>query len=157
MPNQINTPIPPSDLAKALDHLKQARAALTPYLYPLTPDERKTLYKMGDKSVGFMQKLLIYATDTPSFVPSFINLDEVKQDVGVAADLSAVEQFAAQLALDLDSTKMLAGSEGMDQSTPIYQNIKFMAEQNQPGAQAAYDDLRQHFTGRPSKKGPPKP
>ena len=48
---------------------------------------------------------------------------------------------------------MLAGSEGMDGTSPIYKNIKFLAEQNQPGAQAAYDDLSQQFPGRPAKKG----
>ena len=102
-----------------------------------------------------MQKLLTYATNNATFVPSFIALDEVKQDVGVAADLSALDQFSAQLALDINSTRMLAGSEGMDGSSPIYKNIKFLAEQNQPGAQAAYDDLRQQFPGRPAKKPPP--
>ena len=157
MSNTINAAIPAKALADALDHLRQARALLDPYLHPLTPKERKTLYKLGDKSVGFMNKLLTYAANTPAFVPAFINLAERKQDVGVATDLSPVEQFAAQLALDLNSTKMLAGSEGMDQTSPIYKNIKFLAEQNQPGAQVAYDDLSQQFPGRPSKKAVPKP
>ena len=155
MSNNINATIPAKDLADALDHLKKARAILDPHLHPLTPKERKTLYKLGDKSVGFMNKLLTYATNTPAFVPAFIDLAELKQDVGVATDLGPVEQFAAQLALDLNSTKMLAGSEGMDQTSPIYKNIKFQAEQNQPGAQAAYDDLSKQFPGRPSKKAAP--
>ena len=150
--NQINAPIPPADLAKALDLLKQARAILAPHLHPLTPKERKTLYKLGDKSLGFMQKLLTYATDTAAFVPAFISLDDVKQDVAVAAALAPLEQFTTQLALDLNSTKMLAGSEGMEGSSPIYKNIKFLAEQNQPAAQGAYDDLSQHYPGRPSKQ-----
>ena len=157
MPNTVTAAIPPANLAKALDLLKQVRALLAPALHPLTPKERKTLYKLGDKSIGFMQKLTDYATNTPAFVPAFIDLAELKQDVGVAADLSPVEQYAAQLALDLNSTKMLAGSEGMDQSSPIYKNIKFLAEQNQPGAQAAYDDLRQQYPGRPAKKPAPQP
>lgn len=155
MPNTITAAIPPKTLAEALDHFKQARALLAPYLHPLTPKERKTLYKLGDKSIGFMQKLMDYAANTPAFVPAFIDLAELKQDVGVAADLSPVEQYAAQLAQDLNSTKMLAGSEGMDASSPIYKNIKFLAEQRQPGAQAAYDDLRQQYPGRPAKKSPP--
>ena len=153
MSNQINATIPQADLDKALDLLKQARALMEPHLHPLTPKERKTLYKLGDKTLGFMQKLLTYATNTAAFVPAFISLAEVKQDVAVATALAPLEQFATQLALDLNSTKMLAGSEGMDGTSPIYKNIKFLAEQNQPGAQAAYDDLSQQFPGRPAKKG----
>ena len=155
MPNQITAAIPPAKLAEALDHLKQARTVLEPYLHPLTPDERKNIVKMGDKSVSFMTKLLDYAANTPAFVPGFISYDELKQDVGVATDLTPLEQFAEQLALDLNSTVMLAGSEGMSQASPVYQNIKFLAQQRQPGAQAAYDDLSQRFPGRAAKKPAP--
>ena len=157
MPNQITDAIPAAKLAEALDHLQKARTVLAPYLHPLTPDERKNIVKMGDKSVGFMTKLLDYAAATPAFVPGFISYDELKQDVGVATALTPLEQLAEQLALDLNSTVMVAGSEGMSQASPVYQNIKFLAEQKQPGAQAAYDDLRQRFPGRPAKKNQPKP
>ena len=152
MSNQINSPIPQPELDKALDHLRQARTIVEQYLHPLTPKERKTLYKLGDKNLGFMQKIITYASNTAAFVPAFINLEDVKQDVAVAAALAPLEQFATQLALDLNSTKMLAGSEGMDGSSPIYKNIKFLAEQKQPAAQSAYDDLRQQYPGRPSKQ-----
>ena len=37
MSNFISTAIPAKALADALDHLKQARAALEPYLHALTP------------------------------------------------------------------------------------------------------------------------
>ncbi|AMJ66736.1 hypothetical protein [Hymenobacter sp. PAMC 26628] len=127
MSNRVTAAIPPADLAQALDLLKQARALLEPYLHPLTPDERKNMVKMGDKSVGFMTKLLDYAANSPAFVPAFVDFDELKQDVGTATDLAPVEQFAAQLALDLGSTVMLAGSEGMTQASPVYQNIRFLA------------------------------
>ena len=156
MPNSISAAIPAKALADALDHLKQARAALEPYLHALTPDERQNLAKMGDKSVGFMAKLLDYAANSPAFVPAFISFAELKQDVGVATALAPLEQVAAQLALDLGSTVMLAGAEGMAQASPVYKNIKFLAEQKQPGAQAAYDDLRQRFPGRPAKAAPAK-
>lgn len=157
MNNIVNGVIPPADLARALELMQEARAVLAPHLHPLTPAERKTLYKMGPKSVGFLQSLVNYATNTPAFVPSFINLDELKQDAGVAAGLDPVTQYAMQLALDLDSSQMLAGSEAMDQGTPVYKNIKFLAEQNQPAAQGAYDDLKQHFASRPAKKTAAKP
>ena len=155
MPNQITAAIPPADLAKALEHLQQARALLAPYLHALTPDERKNIVKMGDKSVGFMQKLLDYAATTPAFVPAFISFEELQQDVGMATAITPLEQLAAQLALDLNSTVMLAGSEGMSQASPVYQNIKFLAQQRQPGAQAAYDDLSQRWPGRVAKKAAP--
>ena len=148
MPNQITAPIPAAKLAEALDHLQKARTVLAPYLHPLTPDERQNIVKMGDKSVGFMQKLLDYAATSPAFVPPFISYDELKQDVGVAAALVPIEQLAAQLALDLNSTVLVAGAEGMGHALPVYKNIKFMADMKQPGAQTASDDLSSRVPGR---------
>ena len=50
MSNSVSTAIPAKALADALDHLKQARASLEPYLHALTPDEHKSLAKMGDRA-----------------------------------------------------------------------------------------------------------
>lgn len=158
MADRINASIPPAVLAQALDHLQQARTLLAPHLHPLTPTERKRITKMGNKTIGFMQKLVSYATNNAGFVPAFVDLNELRQDVSVAADLQPVEQAAAQLALDLNSTVLVAGAEGMLSGSPVYKNIKFMAEQNQPGAQAAYTDLSERYPGRPVKpKEGPKP
>jgi|GEM_PF-6718247 len=49
--DRINALLPAADLARALDHLQQARAVLAPYLQPLTP----------------------------AFVPGFIDFNELKQ------------------------------------------------------------------------------
>lgn len=135
IPNQINATIPAGEPTRALNLLKQAHEILVPYLHALTPDERKNIVKMGDKSIGFMTKLLDYTTNTPSFVPAFIDFDALKQDVGVANDPTPLDQFAAQFALNLDSTVMVASSKGMSQASPVYKNIRFLAEQKPPGAQ----------------------
>ncbi|GAA4352145.1 hypothetical protein GCM10023185_11530 [Hymenobacter saemangeumensis] len=152
MADRINATIPPADLARALDHLQQARAILAAHLQPLTPTERKTITKMGNKTIGFMQKLVTYASNTPAFVPAFVDFNELRQDVGVATALQPLEQAAAQLSLDLNSTILVAGAEGMLSASPVYKNIKFMAEQRQPAAQSAYTDLSERYPGRPAKK-----
>ena len=95
MSNSVSTAIPAKVLADTLDHLKQVRAALEPYLHALTPDERKSLAKIGSESVSFMAKLLDYATNSPAFVPTFISFTELKQGGGHAHVLAPFEQFAA--------------------------------------------------------------
>ena len=65
-------------------------------------------------------------------MPAFISFTELKQDVGVATALAPLEQFAAQLALDLNSTVMLAGAEGMAQASPVYKNIKSWPSRSSP-------------------------
>ena len=52
------------------------------------------------------------------------------------------------MALDTDSTVMVAGSEAYANARTVYGSIKLLAKNKQTGAQAAYDDLSARFPGR---------
>ena len=153
MANQFNQDLAAAKLQRIQDALDVLKTELGPVLISLTPAERKSMPRMGDKTVAFVQKAADYATTTPAFVPPFVRLDELKQDAaGVAALLPILRQLQ-QLALDTDSTAMVAGSEAYVNALTIYQNIKFLAENKQPGAQAAFDDLKARFAGQGKAKG----
>lgn len=151
MPNEFHQDIPSKVLADVQQHLDAIKAALAPYLLSLTPDERRTMLRMADKTVAFVQKTADYAAHNPDFVPGFVDLAELSQDVAGINALAPLRQQFEQLATDADSTVMLAGGEAYANSLTIYNNIKFLAKNKQPGAQAAYDDLSQRFPGRPTK------
>ncbi|MBT9393235.1 hypothetical protein KLP40_08675 [Hymenobacter sp. NST-14] len=155
MPNQFAADIPAATLAQVQQHLDAIRAALQPYLVSLTPEERKTMLRMADKTVAFVQKTADYATNSPAFVPPFVDFGEVKQDVAALTALTPVHQQLEQLALDVDSTMMTAGSEAYGHSLTIYNNIKFLAKNKQPGAQAAFEDLSRRFAGQGKQKAAP--
>ncbi len=150
MPNEFHQDIPAAVLAAVQQNLDAAKAALGPYLISLTPDERKTMLRMADKTVAFVQKTAEYATNNTDFVPGFVNLAELKQDTAGMAALAPLRQQFEQLAYDLDSTVMTAGSEAYGNALTVYGNIKFLAKNKQPGAQTAYDDLRVRFPGSPN-------
>jgi hypothetical protein len=152
MSNEFNQTIPPAVLQQVQQHLDAIKGALAPYLTSLTPEERKTMPRMADKTVAFVTKTADYAASTPAFVPGFVDLAELTQDVAGVSALTPLRQQFEQLALDTDSTVMLAGSEAYTNSLTIYTNIKFLAKNKQPGAQAAYDDLSVRFPGRPTKE-----
>ncbi|RSK46256.1 hypothetical protein [Hymenobacter perfusus] len=152
MPNQFSVDIPAQTIQEVQQHLTAIKIALAPYLVSLTPEERKTMLRMADKTVAFVQKTADYATNTPAFVPPFVDFSEMQQDVAALTALTPLHQQLEQLALDMDSTMMTAGSEAYGHSLTIYNNIKFLAKNKQPGAQAAFDDLSQRFAGQGSRK-----
>lgn len=147
MPNEFAQTIPAPVLQQAQQHLDAIKNALAPYLTSLTPEERKTMPRMADKTVAFVPKTADYAATTPAFVPPFVDMAELTQD---AAGVSALTPLRQQLALDTDSTVMVAGSEAYTTALTVYANINFLAKNKQPGAQAAYDDLSVRFPGRPA-------
>jgi hypothetical protein len=147
MANQFNADIPAQTIQQVQQHLDAIKAALAPYLLSLTPDERRTMLRMGDKTVAFVTKTTEQATNNPSFVPEFVSLPDLKQDAAGIAALAPLRQQFEQLALDTDSTVMVAGSEAYGAALTVYGNIKFLAKNKQPGAQAAFDELRVRFPG----------
>jgi hypothetical protein len=157
MPNEFHSDIPAAVLAQVKKDLDSIRTALTPYLTPLTAEQRKTMLRMGDKTVAFVTKATELAINNPSFVPDFVDLDELKQDGAGIAALNPIRQQLEQLSLDTDSTVMVAGSEAYGACLTIYGNIKFMAKHKRPGAQAAQDELSPRFPGNTSlgRKAPP--
>ena len=74
VPNQFAQDIPAKVLTDMQPHLDAIEVALAPYLLSLTPEERKTILCMADKTVTFVQKTTEYATNNPAFVPSFVDL-----------------------------------------------------------------------------------
>ncbi|GAA3992935.1 hypothetical protein [Hymenobacter antarcticus] len=157
MPNEFHTDIPAKVITDVQAHFEAIRTALAPYLLSLTPDERKTMLRMADKTVAFVTKTTDYATTNPSFVPAFVDLAELKQDTAGMAAFTPLRQFCEQLALDLDSTVMVAGSEAYGNALTVYGNIKFLAKNKQPGAQAAYDELSVRFPGNANAGRKPTP
>ena len=147
MPNEFHQDIPAAVLADVQKHLDAIKAALAPYLISLTSDERRTMLRMADKTVAFVQKTTDYAANNAAFVPAFVDLAELEQDVAGVQALTPLRQQFEQLAFDTDSTVMVAGSEAYANSLTIYNNIKFLAKNKQPGAQTAYDDLSVRFPG----------
>jgi hypothetical protein len=52
---------------------EEIKALLAPYITPLTPEQRRALAKMGDKTLAFVEKAHELALINPLFVPPFLN------------------------------------------------------------------------------------
>ena len=158
MANEFNHTIPKEVQARIQAHLDGIKQEMAPFLISLTPKERKNRLKMADKTVAFVQKVTSYAISTPSLVPAFVEMDELRQDTEAVTTLTPFRQQFEQLAMDTDSTIMVAGGEALTTSLMVFGNMKFMAKSKQPGAQVAYDDCKQRWPGNPKPKPetPPK-
>jgi hypothetical protein len=83
-----------------------------------------------------------HAQQSPQFVPSFIDAAELNKDVVAVNELSKINNLTAKIVQLLDDTVMLAGSEAMVASLPIYHSIKIAAKSNVPGAEVIYNIMK---------------
>ena len=147
--NQISVQIPQEVLDDVSQKLQECKSLLAPYLKALTADQRKSLFKMGDKTVATVQKVKSYLETNPEFAPAYMDKNEFLKDESVVTGLSPIANLSEQLTSDIEDTIMLAGSEALVASMLYYGIAKEAAAKGVTTAKPIYEDLSQRF----SKKG----
>ncbi|MDR1248604.1 MAG: hypothetical protein LBK63_04795 [Treponema sp.] len=141
------TAIPEAVLTQVRGQITAAMQALAPYIIALTPHERQTLLKMGDKSLAFVEKAHDYAHDNPKLVPSFLDMDDFDLDFNDAHGLWSLLTAILQLLEAVEDTIMAAGSEAYHAALAVYHNAQAAAKDDIPGAKAIVEDLQTRFPG----------
>ena len=152
MENKISISIPEADFLAAKQHLNDAANLLKPFLVALTPDQRKTILKMGDKSLPFVEKALEYSKSNANLLPVYIDLPEWEKDAIAHRQLVELYRICEQLCSNIDDTGMLTGSESFMAALGFYNNTKQAAKMNVPDAKPVADDLAMRFPSRPTAK-----
>ncbi|MDR1116140.1 MAG: hypothetical protein LBL33_08365, partial [Tannerella sp.] len=72
--------IPANIVSQVQGLVNQAKALLLPYVTPLTPAERHTLPKMGEKTLSFVEKAHEYAVQNPNLCPPYLDMAAFNTD-----------------------------------------------------------------------------
>jgi hypothetical protein len=145
--NRVSADIPAAVITDVTTKLNEVRALLQPYLQALTPEERRTLPKMSDKSIAFVNKAEAYSVSNPEFAPAFMQIGEFSKDMHLVTELKPILDICEQLASNIDDTSMLAGSEAYVEALMYYNGVKLAAKTGQASARPIYDDLSMRFPG----------
>ncbi|MDR3246260.1 MAG: hypothetical protein LBT50_07490 [Prevotellaceae bacterium] len=145
MENKHVTAIPAEVLVEVHGYIHSALNALQPYVLPLTPEERRVLPKMGDKTLSFVEKSFDFATSNPALTPPYVDMAAFAIDKSDATGLRALLNSAHQLVEYIDDTEMVAGSEAYQSALSFYNAVKLLASQDIPGAKAVYEELKKFF------------
>jgi hypothetical protein len=123
-----------------------------PFLVTLTADERKSTFKTGPNSLSFVQNSLQATKNNPTVLPGSFDAAGFETDVNLFATLTDVGTQVAQLASEIDDTRLAVGGEAMNEATQVYNYVKAAAK-NTPGLKPIADQLGERF----QKAGPHKP
>jgi hypothetical protein len=149
MSDKENISIIPSDVLEEVQHMIQEISnKLEPYVLALTPSKRQAIPKMGQKSLGFVEKAQEYAKKNPQFCPGFLNNGAFEMELSTAHELWKFTNFVKQLAENLEDTELAAGSQAYLAALAFYESVKMAAKREVPGAKAIYEELRVRFPRR---------
>jgi hypothetical protein len=150
--NKISAEIPAATVTDAKSKIEEIRSMLASVLTAnLSGADRQNMLKMGDKTIAFVNKALQFASDNPSLVPTYLDLNEAKKDYALVTAIDSILKGLSTLQRGLEDTQMVAGGEAYDAALTFYSSIKGACHSNVPGAQAIYDELKKQFP-RPTKQ-----
>ena len=154
MPNpNISASITPAQKTTIKNNLNAISGILN-FLVNLTPDQRKTLFKMGPKSVSYVQLALQVAKNNPGILPGNFNVAEFEKDVTLSADFVEIETVSTPLAEGISDTLMAVGSEAMKQANQVYDLVKVAAKSDSNMSGLA-KQLGERYKGQGGKTIPP--
>jgi alkyl sulfatase BDS1-like metallo-beta-lactamase superfamily hydrolase len=122
-----------------------------PFLISLTVDERRQIFKMGDKSLAFVSNCLNAAQSNAEILPRSFDLAEFQKDYQLTLALSDILTRLRQLTEKVDDTTMAVGSEALASSLTVYEYVKTAAKKT-PGMKTLAEQLGERFKALGSKR-----
>ena len=132
------------------EDIQEIKAALQiiaqkmPFLIALTAQERRKLFKMGDKSLAFVNNSVNVAQSNREILPASFDIEEFIRDYQLATTLSELLISMRQLSEQIDDTLLAVGSEAMIGSLTVYDYVKIAAKKT-PGLRTVAELLSDRF------------
>ncbi|MGC1376982.1 MAG: hypothetical protein WA821_12195 [Anaerolineales bacterium] len=117
--NPIDATLSPEDQAAVLAALATIEEKL-PFLIDISPEQRISLPKMGDKSRAFVSMAAEVATQNPDFLPRSFDVDEMRRRVALFEALQPIALRLTRLQELVDDTQLAAGSEAYTAALTVY-------------------------------------
>ncbi len=150
---EVNANLTDADLQeikRAIDTIQNK----LPFLMTLSAEERKQLYKLGDKRLAFVQNSLNAAQNNPNILPASFDYDGFANDYRLAANLTDLQMKLRQLTEQVDDTLLAVGSEAMIGSLTVYDYVK-TASKKTPGLKAIAEQLGNLFKATRARSAKP--
>ena len=153
--NRVSATLSEADQQAVLAAINTIRQKL-PFLIDLTPEQRRSLPKMGDKSRAFVGKALAIAQHNSNFLPRSFSVEEMERDVGLIESLQPIMVSLTRLFEQLEDTFTEAGSEAYSAALVVYQYGRTSSDGE--SLESLLDDMAQRFArkSRNTKGGPSK-
>ena len=123
-------------------------AGLLDFTIGLSDAGRRALLKLGEKSVGFDEKVASYMASRPDLVPGYVNLATLGQNRAARVDVADLLRQVGDVWQRLSDTELKLGNQIYKPELAFYSSAQEAAKHGVPGAQAIVDDLKTRFAGQ---------
>ncbi|MBL8170427.1 MAG: hypothetical protein JNJ50_19870 [Acidobacteria bacterium] len=147
--NRISASLTQADVDAILAAINTIKQRL-PFLIHLSPEERRSLPRPGDKSRAFIHKALEVAHQNPDILPRMFNVEEMRKDVELSEALQPIGLALTQLWEQFENTSIVINSEAYAAALAVYSLAKAT------GKSASLNDTLDELSKRFARKVPAK-
>ncbi len=125
-----------------------------PFLINLESDDRKRMYRKGNKQYTFMKETLRYKKKNPQIETPYIDVQKLEIYLDAAFKLKELTEELRSLSGETEDTASSLFHEAFNWSKSIYAQYQIAASNDIQNAGEIVQDLSQYFprTGKKSKK-----
>jgi hypothetical protein len=149
--NRISATLSDADRQAVMAAINTIRQKL-PFLIDLTPEDRRSLPKMGDRGRVFVTQALEVATQNPNILPGGFDAAEMSKDVELLSTLDPILTALMQLSELVEDTYMAVSSEAYTSALLVYQFAR--AAGRGSALDGALDGLARRFARKTAKTTP---
>ncbi len=140
--NDVDIVVTDADVASSITGINAIRTTLAPYLIEsLTPEQRKSIFKMGPDSLQYVTENYNYAQD-PDLVAPTVDVKAWNNDITANSQLQQIFNALEPLYFDLFDMMMITGSEAMEEAQANYRYLRYQAAEGAIKARGAYEALK---------------
>ncbi|KQT24120.1 hypothetical protein ASG22_08880 [Chryseobacterium sp. Leaf405] len=150
--NLISVTFSAGDLATIDDAINSIEGVLVGKTINLTPELRQQYGRIAEQNKLFVNKAKTYMEQYPQHVPGFLNKPEFDKDYTAREQIEMRLQRLSSLTEQLSDTKTLLDHDNYHNSITFYRNMKYLSEENVPGSNVIYTDMKQFFITTSAQK-----
>jgi hypothetical protein len=149
--------LPVDAFSEMLGKLEGINIAFALTLKKLSPKPKKSKNAIGIKRLGFVETAHVIALKNTGYIPSYLTIDDLNQDMTNVKVLSQLQNEAKKLTDYIRSSEILLSNSAYQNALSIHRYLREAAKSGQAGAKPLYLRLKKQFphVKRPETELPP--
>ncbi len=144
MKNLIDAVLTSEDLALVIQKLSEVEDLL-PFLINVPVEERRTMPKMGRKTVDFVGRALIYGEQRVDIAPKFLDIPGLRRDLELREQVQVVVAYIEALHRKVMDTYYRLGAEAYAAALSIYRSLQNAKIMKVEGVERPVNDLAEQY------------
>ncbi len=144
MRNLIDAVLSSEDLTLVIQKVKEIEGLL-PFLINVPAEERRSMPKMGRKTVDFVGRALIYGEQRVDIAPKFLDIPGLRRDLELREQVQVVVAYIEELYRKIMDTYFRLGAEAYAASLSIYRSLQNAKVMKVEGVEVPLNDLSEQY------------